>query len=131
MFASRAGCIEWRHRGGLVGQWGMVVRALTVPLLSNLYGAGYQHALKPSLAIPRDMDYACLVQVWYRMLHILGGCMCCAVIAILLKPIQPGNVHFFVCGAIFMKPEKLTQNKIPKPFYPRNFFSLGHCSSKK
>ena len=43
---------------------------------------------------------------------------------------KPGNVNFFVCGAIFMKLGKFTQSKILNHFYSRIFFSLGHCLSK-
>ncbi|XP_047737392.1 ral GTPase-activating protein subunit beta [Hyalella azteca] len=74
--ALRQGCTEWRHRRGLVQQWGRVCSALTAKLLLFMYGPHYTHRLAGGdelNVIPATMTNDCVAQVWFRLLHVLGN----------------------------------------------------------
>ncbi|KAL3873490.1 hypothetical protein ACJMK2_036600, partial [Sinanodonta woodiana] len=68
-------CIYWRHHEALVTQWHKVNYALTARVLKILYGPSY-----PELSLSEEdgaqlvspeMSADCIIQSWFRFLHIL------------------------------------------------------------
>lgn len=67
--------LQWRHHEALVIQWRRVVVSLTVKTLALLFGDDYVAGSSVSSQTLQSLDIQdsdCLVQTWYRFLHILG-----------------------------------------------------------
>lgn len=70
-------CCRWRHHADVVTLWNKSVFSITRRVLLVEYGSSFPlHPLddkKHEIRIPTTLDNKCLVQSWFRFLHIMGN----------------------------------------------------------
>ncbi|KAL5009165.1 hypothetical protein ScPMuIL_014746 [Solemya velum] len=67
-------CIYWRHHEALITQWHRVNHILTARLLKFLYGPDFPElhlSEEDGLVLPAEMSADCVIQSWFRFLHII------------------------------------------------------------
>eukprot|EP00058_Branchiostoma_floridae_P005409 XP_002590897.1 hypothetical protein BRAFLDRAFT_116449 [Branchiostoma floridae] len=69
-------CITWRHHAAMVDQWNRFNVLLTSKVLKIMYGPDFPElkiAEEDISMVPADMQNECVVQTWFRCLHVLGN----------------------------------------------------------
>lgn len=70
-------CCTWRHHTDFVTLWNKTVFSITRRMLLNEYGSSFPlyplEDKKHEIHIPTTLDNKCLVQSWFRFLHIMGN----------------------------------------------------------
>ncbi|CAH1262037.1 RALGAPB [Branchiostoma lanceolatum] len=69
-------CITWRHHAAMVDQWNRFNVLLTSKVLKIMYGPEFPElkiAEEDIPMVPADMQSECVVQTWFRFLHVLGN----------------------------------------------------------
>lgn len=70
-------CSTWRHHGDLVMLWNKTMFSITRRLMLVEYGSTFPlyplHDKKHEIRIPTSLDRQCLMQCWFRFLHIMNN----------------------------------------------------------
>ena len=70
-------CCTWRHHTDFVALWNKTVFSITRRVLLVEYGSGFPlyplDDKKHEIRIPTTLDNKCLIQSWFRFLHIMGN----------------------------------------------------------
>jgi hypothetical protein len=70
-------CCTWRHHTDFVALWNKTIFSITRRVLLVEYGSGFPlyplDDKKHEIRIPTSLDNKCLVQSWFRFLHIMGN----------------------------------------------------------
>lgn len=67
---------NWRHHPAVIEQWSKAICALTSRLLRFTYGPSFPPFKVPeedASLVPSEMDNECVVQTWFRFLHMLSN----------------------------------------------------------
>lgn len=70
-------CVSWRHHNAMVDYWSRTSLSLTKRVIQYLYGPSFPLPLIPhrksDVQLPAKLANECLVQCWFRILHIIGN----------------------------------------------------------
>ena len=70
-------CCSWRHHTDFVALWNKTIFSITRRVLLVEYGSSFPlyplDDKKHEIRIPTSLDNKCLVQSWFRFLHIMGN----------------------------------------------------------
>lgn len=70
-------CVSWRHHSAMVDYWSRTSLSLTKRVIQYLYGAKFPLPLvtarKNDVHMPANLVNECLIQCWFRILHIIGN----------------------------------------------------------
>ena len=70
-------CCTWRHHTDFVALWNKTIFSITRRVLLVEYGSSFPlyplDDKKHEIRIPTSLDNECLVQSWFRFLHIMGN----------------------------------------------------------
>ena len=70
-------CLSWRHHSSMIDYWSRTSLSLTVKVLQYMYGPNFPLPAIPKrksdVHLPANLGSDCLVQSWFRILHIMGN----------------------------------------------------------
>lgn len=70
-------CVSWRHHSSMIDYWSRTSLALTKRVIQFMYGPSFPLPLMPSrksdVRLPANTGDECLIQCWFRILHIIGN----------------------------------------------------------
>lgn len=70
-------CMSWRHHNAMVDYWSRTSLLLTKRVIQFLHGPSFPLPLVPTrksdVQLPAKLANECLIQCWFRILHIIGN----------------------------------------------------------
>lgn len=70
-------CTSWRHHNSMIDYWSRTSLALTRRVIQYMYGPSFPlpplPARKSNVRLPVNLGDECLIQCWFRILHIIGN----------------------------------------------------------
>lgn len=70
-------CVSWRHHNSMIDYWSRTSLALTRRVIQYMYGPSFPppplQVRKSDVRLPANIDNECLIQCWFRILHIIGN----------------------------------------------------------
>ncbi|KAL9952137.1 hypothetical protein ACROYT_G039347 [Oculina patagonica] len=70
-------CVSWRHHNSMIDYWSRTSLALTKRVIQYMYGPNFPlptlPARKSDVRLPANLGNECLIQCWFRILHIIGN----------------------------------------------------------
>ena len=70
-------CMSWRHHSAMIDYWSRTSLSLTKKVIQFMYGPSFPLPLVPTkksdVRLPANLANDCLIQCWFRILHIIGN----------------------------------------------------------
>ena len=70
-------CMSWRHHSAMIDYWSRTSLSLTKKVIQFMYGPSFPLPLVPTkksdVRLPAKLANDCLIQCWFRILHIIGN----------------------------------------------------------
>lgn len=70
-------CVSWRHHSAIIDYWSRTSLSLTKRVIQYMYGPSFPLPLVPTrksdVRLPASLANECLIQCWFRILHIIGN----------------------------------------------------------
>lgn len=70
-------CMSWRHHNAMVDYWSRTSLSLTKRVIQYMHGPSFPLPLVPTrksdVQLPANLANECLIQCWFRILHIIGN----------------------------------------------------------
>lgn len=70
-------CTSWRHHSAMINHWSRTALALTRRVIQYMYGPSFPLPTLPhrksDVQLPVNLGDECLIQCWFRILHIIGN----------------------------------------------------------
>ena len=70
-------CMSWRHHNSMIDYWSRTSLALTRRVIHYMYGPSFPLPALPvrksDVQLPASLGDECLIQCWFRILHIIGN----------------------------------------------------------
>ena len=70
-------CVSWRHHSAMIDYWSRTSLSLTKRVIQYMYGSSFPLPLVPirksDVRLPANLANDCLIQCWFRILHIIGN----------------------------------------------------------
>ena len=70
-------CASWRHHNSMIDYWSRTSFALTRRVIQYMYGPSFPvpplPTRKSDVRLPANLGDECLIQCWFRILHIIGN----------------------------------------------------------